>query len=710
MSLAVSGPQDTFGDGVDTLINIEALTGSSFDDTLTGGNTPNTLSGGAGNDTLDSSGGLQQDWAGQAFRLYEMALGRGPDVGGFDFWINQLRGGLSLEAAAGGFTGSPEFQVTYGALDNTQFVTLLYNNALHRAPDPGGLAFWVNLLSAGTSRNDVVLGFSESAEEQGNQRAGLQDFIQNMDPSQGNVLDGGSGTDTVSYASASGGLSGEVPGVAAGIVLGVTVSLAVSGPQETFAAGVDTLINIANLTGSAFKDTLTGDGNANVLVGGAGNDTLFGGAGDDTLVGGTGRDLLSGSSGNDIASYRDADIGVTASLANPGVNKGDAVGDTYQSIEGLEGSAFGDTLIGNAFNNSLRGGGGADALNGGDGNDTYIFTGPSTISTGDDVIFDSSGADVIVVNSLAEITSAQVKGDLLIGLPTGSIRIVDHFNGHAVESIRDTSGAQMTLATGSIGGDGSGIIAGGNGGETLDGKGGDDFLFGGNGSDRLIGGDGNDRLTGGNGENTFVFGPGFGNDIITDFTHADRIEFDGGVFQDFQSVQSASQQVGNDTVITAEMRTIRLRFKGCRCTTWTRAISILADQQSNDGLLAAGLGLALPPTLLARTGKGGNCLGVCRDVYRRGSCADRSVAGAVVADKLYHQVLRNAVVIRLISAHECDRAGVCLIALVHSDIGVLEVAGIAFISNSGIVSRLAVSLRLMVCNLPVCRRVDRQFL
>ena len=38
--------------------------------------------------------------------------------------------------------------------------------------------------------------------------------------------------------------------------------------------------------------------------------------------------------------------------------------------------------------------------------------------------------------------------------------------------------------------------------------------------------------------------------MITDFTHADRIEFDAGVFVNFQQVQAASQQVGNDTVIS----------------------------------------------------------------------------------------------------------------------------------------------------------------
>ena len=196
--------------------NLSTVSGSlQFGSTL-----PDTLIGGSGNDIL--SGGVEGDWAGQAYRLYEATLARQPDPGGFDFWIGQLRSGMSLTAAASGFTGSPEFQSTYGSLDDTQFVTLLYNNVLHRAPDPGGLSFWLNQISTGESRSDVVLGFSESPEDKGNQQAGVQDYVHFVTPSEGNVLDGGAGTDTASYALAH---------------AGVTVNLGVSGPQETFRGG-----------------------------------------------------------------------------------------------------------------------------------------------------------------------------------------------------------------------------------------------------------------------------------------------------------------------------------------------------------------------------------------------------------------------------------------------------------------------------------------
>jgi Ca2+-binding RTX toxin-like protein len=56
-------------------------------------------------------------------------------------------------------------------------------------------------------------------------------------------------------------------------------------------------------------------------------------------------------------------------------------------------------------------------------------------------------------------------------------------------------------------------------------------------------------LSGGNGDDTFAFGPGFGKDIINDFTHGDHVEFDGGVFANFQAVQAAMLQAGSDTVI-----------------------------------------------------------------------------------------------------------------------------------------------------------------
>ena len=105
-----------------------------------------------------------------------------------------------------------------------------------------------------------------------------------------NRLAGRSGTDTLSYEHAGGG---------------VTVSLATS-VQVTGAAGTDTVSGFENLTGSAFNDVLTGSSAANVLVGLNGNDTLNGGSGADALIGGAGRDRLTGGSGNDFFQFNSA--------------------------------------------------------------------------------------------------------------------------------------------------------------------------------------------------------------------------------------------------------------------------------------------------------------------------------------------------------------------------------------------------------------------
>ena len=47
---------------------------------------------------------------------------------------------------------------------NTAFVTTLYRDVLGRDPDAGGLNFWVNRLVAGTSRDQGALGFWNSVE------------------------------------------------------------------------------------------------------------------------------------------------------------------------------------------------------------------------------------------------------------------------------------------------------------------------------------------------------------------------------------------------------------------------------------------------------------------------------------------------------------------------------------------------------------------
>jgi len=153
-------------------------------------------------------------------------------------------------------------------------------------------------------------------------------------------LDGGVGSDTASYSNAT---------------VGVTVNLGLTTAQNTIGAGLDTLLNIENLTGSNLNDNLKGNAGNNLLNGRAGND------------------ILNGDAGVDTASYEGASAAVTVNLSlATAQNTGGAGTDTLQNFENLTGSSFNDSLTGNSGNNVLSGGGGNDALNGGSGNDTLI--------------------------------------------------------------------------------------------------------------------------------------------------------------------------------------------------------------------------------------------------------------------------------------------------------------------------------------------------
>lgn len=128
-----------------------------------------------------------------------------------------------------------------------------------------------------------------------------------------------------------------------------------------------------SLTGNEFDQLMEGNDGAN---------TLTGAGGDDRLAGHGGADHLAGGAGLDIADYFSAASRVVVNLAQPGQNFGDAAGDTYSSIEVVNGSLFRDALTGDAAaniligfagNDTLNGGLGRDTLTSGSGSDTFVF-------------------------------------------------------------------------------------------------------------------------------------------------------------------------------------------------------------------------------------------------------------------------------------------------------------------------------------------------
>ncbi len=125
--------------------------------------------------TAQVAGGIWDvsETAAQVARLYDTALGRLPEAGGLGFWTRAIDSGAALVDLANSFVNSPEFQSTYGALTNRGFVGAVYSNTLHRPGEAEGVDYWTNVLDGGTSRAQVVIGFSESAEHQQNTQANV---------------------------------------------------------------------------------------------------------------------------------------------------------------------------------------------------------------------------------------------------------------------------------------------------------------------------------------------------------------------------------------------------------------------------------------------------------------------------------------------------------------------------------------------------------
>lgn len=120
---------------------------------------------------------------------------------------------------------------------------------------------------------------------------------------------------------------------------------------------------------------------------------------------------------------------------------------------------------------------------------------------------------------------AEFAGNDLIYLSDGADRI----NTGAGRDLVTGAGGSDTLMAGAgndfvIGGGGGDRSYGGLGNDLLLDLDGANFLYGGDGRDVLVGGSGKDRMTGGDGADRFVFKPGDGKDVVTDFQDGtDRI-------------------------------------------------------------------------------------------------------------------------------------------------------------------------------------------
>ena len=136
-------------DGTDMLSNVERL---QFND---------------GNIALDVNG---SGVGGEVYRLYQAAFNRAPDLPGLGFWMSAMDAGKPLIDVANGFMHSDEAIKLYGASPSNQdLITAMYHNVLHREPEAAGLQFWMDNMARGTTAAQLLIAFSDSAENIGNE-------------------------------------------------------------------------------------------------------------------------------------------------------------------------------------------------------------------------------------------------------------------------------------------------------------------------------------------------------------------------------------------------------------------------------------------------------------------------------------------------------------------------------------------------------------
>lgn len=83
-------------------------------------------------------------------RAYIAYYGRPADTGGVDWWADQLaKQNGSLESIINGFGNSAEANSLYGTGGATERITKIYDQLFDRAPDAGGLSYWVGEINAG---------------------------------------------------------------------------------------------------------------------------------------------------------------------------------------------------------------------------------------------------------------------------------------------------------------------------------------------------------------------------------------------------------------------------------------------------------------------------------------------------------------------------------------------------------------------------------
>lgn len=532
INLALEGAQNTQGAGHDTLVGIENVTGTDFNDQLIGNAAGNRLVGGAhfdvligndGDDVLFANEGSTVSWSADGYSDQldggagddhiwaatndEVVGGAGHDTVHMDFTATP--GGLTfnMEASTSGGGASTwggsvreveTAHVIFGAFGDTFLgssiggADLVYgNDGNDNLQGKAGDDFLY-----GGGDNDSLLGGVGADRLHGDAGADSLGGEEGDDVLIGgagaDALFGHDGLDTASYATATAGVRiNRMTGVHTGDAAG----------DQFFSIEAFSLTAQAdNFVGREYAERVDGLGGNDVLNGGAGADVLNGGDGDDRVNGGDDDDRLTGGAGDDLM---DGGLGT----------------------DNLTGGAGADFLHGRNGDDTLDGGAGADTLVGGDGIDVATY----------------------------RLSSAGVEIDLASGVHTGDAA-GDTFNSIEYFVLTNHNDSIVGSAASDIvrGMAGDDVLSGGDRHDGLNGGDGNDVLKGDAGRDVLQGESGHDVLYGGADADKFwIASTGSGHDLIGDFQNGlDKIRITGVAGVDDVADLAIGMNGSGDALIT----------------------------------------------------------------------------------------------------------------------------------------------------------------
>ncbi|WP_277930549.1 MULTISPECIES: calcium-binding protein, partial [unclassified Pseudomonas] len=405
----------------DTLINIEKVIGTAFNDTFSIDLLTATFEGGAGDDVyiINGAGGtvieqvgggndeVRTNYGVQGLNANVERLtytGTGAFTGYGNAIDNIITGGIGNDVLFGG-DGADQFiggagMDTAGYTDSTVGVTLNFKTGINSGIAAGDTYSGIERF-LGSKVGDIFIGSGTAM-----------------------AMDGSDGVDLVSYEQSDSA---------------VTIDLKTNANAGD-AAG-DTFAGFEIYQGSNFDDILSGSANTDIFVGGAG------------------ADRIDGREGFDSAWYVNSSAGVNINLVTNVNQGGDAQGDILLNIERVVGSHFDDTITASASGSLLEGGLGNDVLYGGGGSDTLY----------------GGLVSPVAPFSLAGISSGP-QADLLYG-GNGDDYIYSAADDVGTVAYGEAGRDTITVAHGKA--------DGGDGNDTLSGTGDNFVLLGGAGNDLL---------------------------------------------------------------------------------------------------------------------------------------------------------------------------------------------------------------------------------